>query len=83
MEFNYVQSYAREERLRGANEDLVVFEAPYAEPRHSGGPVLGDGGNVVGVVVESFVAEGKTFARATGLHPLVAMLDFPTTEPPG
>jgi hypothetical protein len=78
MEFNYIQSYTRAGRERQGNEDLVVFEAPYAEPGHSGGPVLGAGGTVVGVVVESFVAEGKTFARATGLQPLVALLDFPS-----
>ena len=77
MEFNYIPSYTRECREREGNEDLVVFEAPYAEPGHSGGPILADGGTVVGVVVESFIAQGKTFARATGLHPLVTMLDFP------
>jgi len=40
---------------------------------------FGDGGTVVGVVVESFSDNSKTYARATGLHPLVAMLDFPRT----
>lgn len=79
MEFNSITSYTRERRERKGNEaeDLILFQAPYAELGHSGGPILGSGGTVVGVVIEDFPCEGKTCARATSLHPLVAMLDFP------
>jgi hypothetical protein len=76
MQFNPISAYSRETRTRSADEDLVVFEAPYAEGGHSGGPVLGEGGTVVGVMIQSFMADGKTLMRATGVHPLVADVDF-------
>lgn len=77
---NSVVQFENESRERHFGlEELVVFEAAYSEGGHSGGPLLGEGGAVVGVVIQNFSANGKTYARATSLHPLLAVLRFPPT----
>ena len=61
----------------GLNEDLVVFDAEFSEGGHSGGPIFGSGGGVVGAIVESFRQESRLLARGTSLLPIVHYLGFP------
>jgi S1-C subfamily serine protease len=68
--------YEKRERNFGV-EELITFEAPYAEGGHSGGPILGDGGNVVGVVIQSFSKNNKLHLRATSVSPLLNELILP------
>jgi S1-C subfamily serine protease len=74
---NYVASFALDQRSRDSgDEELIVFEAPWAEQGHSGGPLLAEGGSVVGVVIEAVVLDGKPHLRGTSIHPLLRNLTF-------
>lgn len=74
---NRIETYQSETRERDDGEEqLIVFEAAFSEGGHSGAPIFGAGGAVVGVVIDNFVQNGKTYARATGLAPLVRALRF-------
>ncbi|MGK2962980.1 MAG: S1 family peptidase [Gemmatimonadaceae bacterium] len=75
---NRIASYVRENRQRtGYDEEIIVFPAPWLEGGHSGGPVLGEGGTVVGVIIEGLTAEAGYHGRATAIHPLLEFLAFP------
>ena len=78
---NSVPEYEREVRSRSdLEEELVIFKAPFAEGGHSGGPVFGEGGGVVGAIIELFQREGVEFARATSILPLLRHLTFGVTQ---
>jgi hypothetical protein len=67
MLVNHVPAFTVEVREReGLNEELVVFNAPRSEGGHSGGPIMGEGGGVVGVVIQNYVENGtlRRVARA-------------------
>jgi S1-C subfamily serine protease len=75
---NLVDGFTTEMRSRSSSdEDVIVFKAPFVECGHSGGPLVGEGGGVVGMVIEIFEKppEGR-FARATSIRSLLAALDF-------
>jgi Trypsin-like peptidase domain len=78
MLVNHIPAFTTELRERqGFNEELVVFDAPWSEGGHSGGPIFGEGGGVVGVIVQNY-REGETLkARGTSLAPLITELRFP------
>jgi hypothetical protein len=70
---NSIKSFQMETRERtNGNEELVIFQAGLSESGFSGGPVLGSGGGVVGVVIESWESGG----RATVVEPLLRQLTF-------
>ena len=72
-----ISRYDREIRTRDSGEeDLIVFEAPEAERGYSGGPLIGDGGTVVGAVIQDFESDQKRYCRATSIHPLLDHLSF-------
>lgn len=77
VEVNRITSFSMEcrERIDGT-EDLVVFDSSFAESGHSGGPVFGSGGGVVGVVIQQFTGDGGPRARATAIGPLLSQLVF-------
>lgn len=70
---NRIESFQMETRERTTgNEDVVIFQAGLSESGFSGGPVLGSGGGVVGVVIEGWESGG----RATVVEPLLRQLVF-------
>jgi hypothetical protein len=72
-----IASYETVVRERsGGNEEVITFKAPASEGGNSGSPVLGNGGGVVGVVIENFIENGVTLARATSLVPLLRGILF-------
>ena len=72
-----ITSYETVVRERNTgHEDVITFNAPTSEGGNSGSPVLGTGGGVVGVIIENYVDDGKTLARATSLVPLLRGLLF-------
>lgn len=74
---NNVPVFVMEQRERPEGvEELVVFEVDFAESGHSGGPVLGLGGGVVGVVIELFERDAVRRVRATAIEPLLRELTF-------
>jgi len=78
VEVNSVPIFAVEKRELpdGEVEELVVFDGDFVEGGHSGGPVLGTGGGVVGVVIERSENEGEKRVRATSIEPLLRDLTF-------
>jgi S1-C subfamily serine protease len=75
---NYVPSFSTERRERSDGyEDVVIFDSNFTEGGHSGGPVFGSGGGVVGVILEQYET-GKT--HATALAPLLQQLTFRETK---
>jgi S1-C subfamily serine protease len=81
MLVNHVPAFTVEVRERqGLDEELVVFDAPYSEGGHSGGPIFGEGGGVVGVVIQNYLENGTLKARGTSLAPLIAELRFPDDD---
>jgi hypothetical protein len=77
---NAIESFSIEVRERQElHEEIIVFDASFSEGGHSGGPIFGTGGGVVGAVIENFYIGGRLKARATSLAPLVARL---TLAPP-
>lgn len=77
MYINEIPSFEVEVRER-ANllEELVVFDASFSEGGHSGGPIFGAGGGVVGVIIQNFYAGDKLKARGTSVAPLISRLSF-------
>jgi Trypsin-like peptidase domain len=77
IEVNHVATFDTEQRDRpDGREELVIFQADFAEGGHSGGPVLGVGGGVVGVVIEYFDSGKGWRVRATAIEPLLRKLTF-------
>lgn len=60
----------------GYDEETIIFPAPDSEGGHSGGPIFGEGGGVVGAIIEHFHDGKHLVARGTSLMPLVAKLSF-------
>ncbi len=58
------------------NEETIIFPAPESEGGHSGGPIFGPGGGVVGAIIENFHDGERLVARGTNLAPLVDQLVF-------
>lgn len=72
---NEIPSFAVEVRDRhNLNEEVIVFDAPFSEGGHSGGPIFGSGGGVVGAIIQNFHVGSKLRARGTSLAPIVARL---------
>lgn len=72
---NSIPRFSVESRGRGTfTEELVVFDAPYSEGGHSGGPIFGVGGGVVGVIIQNFPGATTLQARGTSLAPLLSHL---------
>jgi hypothetical protein len=74
---NEISNFTIEVRDRGnLCEDTIVFDAPFSEGGHSGGPILGDGGGVVGAIIQNFYVGSMLRARGTSLTPILAQLTF-------
>jgi S1-C subfamily serine protease len=74
---NIVEEWEVERRSRDDSvEEIIVFDSPHVEPGHSGGPMIGEGGGVVGVVIQNLVEAGVPRARATSIVSLLDGLDF-------
>lgn len=69
----YVDEPARERN--DGTERLLRFEGLPYEPGHSGGPVIGTWGGVVGVIIEGDNKEGGWF-RATEISALLPFVSF-------
>ena len=66
-----IPEYEVETRERGmGDEETIVFSATESEGGNSGGPVLGDNGAVVAVIIQNFERDGRLTARATSILPL-------------
>jgi S1-C subfamily serine protease len=78
IEFNRIDSFLplTRGRLEG-NEDIIEYDAPFAEGGNSGGPIFGTNAAVVGAVIDDFPESGVRRARATSLESLVRQLRFP------
>ncbi|HEX8195685.1 MAG TPA: trypsin-like peptidase domain-containing protein [Pyrinomonadaceae bacterium] len=61
------------------NEETIVFIASESEGGHSGGPIFGAGGGVVGVIIENFRDDKHVLARGTNIIPLVENLTLVPT----
>ena len=76
----YVNEIAKfEVQLRersGYDEETILFAAPDSEGGHSGGPVFGEGGGVVGAIINRYHDGSRFVAQATSLAPLLARLRF-------
>ena len=78
---NHIPSFTVEVReRRSLKEELVVFDAPYSEGGYSGGPIFGEGGGVVGVIIQNYSENGTLRARGTSLAPLISELRFPAPD---
>lgn len=65
--------YSKDFRQREEIETVIEFESVTVEGGFSGGPIFGDGGVVVGIMINLFSMEtepNKTFARATSIQNL-------------
>jgi hypothetical protein len=68
---NCVETWEIEHRSRiNSEEEIIIFPSDI-EQGHSGGPLFGQGGGVVGIVIEIFEQEGKSYARGTSILSLL------------
>lgn len=75
-----IPSYSKEERERdNETEQTIIFDAPDIEGGHSGGPILGAGGGVVGIIIDGISGENGSVGRATSVHALLKYLVFTFT----
>jgi hypothetical protein len=75
-EVNLVQKWEIERRTRKSVEEAILFPSEYVEGGHSGGPLLGLGGGVVGIVVEAIQSMGEPYARGTSILSLLDGLEM-------
>lgn len=69
---NQVECWELEYRSRmNSEEEVIIFPSAHVEPGHSGGPLFGQGGGVVGIVIEAFAQEGEPYARGTSILSLL------------
>jgi len=74
---NEIAQFEVQVRGRGAyDEDTILFAAADSEGGHSGGPVFGEGGGVVGAIINRYHDGSRFVAQATSLAPLLANLRF-------
>jgi hypothetical protein len=72
-----VNEFQIERRDRSAsNEEVIFFPSACVEPGHSGGPMFGEGGGVVGVIIEAFTKNNVSYGRATSILSLLGALEF-------
>lgn len=72
---NEIPDFITEVRERqDLNEEVITFDAPFSEGGHSGGPIFGSGGGIVGAIIENFYVGEQLKARGTSLAPLIARL---------
>jgi len=66
------------ERADEKDEIILEFPANYIEPGFSGGPILAEGGSVVGIITQMFSENEnpQVFGRATSIENLLAGLEF-------
>ncbi len=77
LQVDHVPAFDVQIRSRTSGDEYVMeFTSPQSEPGGSGGPVLGPGGGVVAVVIESPL-NGPRIVRATSVFPLLDLLRFP------
>lgn len=70
-------------RERRNAEIILEFESKGIEGGSSGGPIFGDGGVVLGLLINVFTTEeqpGKQFARATSIHNLIEGIEIDFNE---
>lgn len=68
--FNRVKSWEIEHRSRiNSEEEVIIFHSEHIEGGHSGGPLFGQGGGVVGIVIETIY--GQPYARGTSILSLL------------
>ena len=77
-----ITTYEREERSRDTgDESVIVFDAPWIEGGYSGGPIFGEGGAVVAVLIEVMRPDdGATRGRATSILHLLRFLTYQPRE---
>ena len=71
--------YEKSFREREDIETVLEFESQHIEGGSSGGPIFGDGGAVLGILINVFTIEeepDKKFARATSISNLMAGIDI-------
>lgn len=73
---NHIKDYEVEYRERSNTETLLHFPAVYAEGGNSGGPILGEGGAVVAVIIQKYEDSGTTYCRATDINILLEGLKY-------
>lgn len=76
IEVNHIPQYEIEERERDKIEKLLHFEAPFSEGGNSGGPILGSGGAVIGVIIENYQNGDSYFCRATYIDTILDNIKF-------
>lgn len=75
--------YDKSIRERKNSETILEFESKGIEGGSSGGPIFGDGGVVLGLLINIFTNEeqpGKQFARATSIHNLMDAIEIEYNE---
>lgn len=76
---SHVSIYNKEIRERDGNELILEFESSDVEGGYSGGPIFGNGGVILGILIQHFTPEerkGKKLARATSINNVLAGITF-------
>lgn len=75
--------YDKSTRERKTTETVLEFESKGIEGGSSGGPIFGDGGVVLGLLINVFTPEeqpDRQFARATSIHNLMDAIEIEFNE---
>lgn len=76
MTVNLIKDYKTEIRERDESETLIYFNADFAESGNSGGAIIGEGGNVVAVAIETRETEKGRICTATSIRTILRNLNF-------
>lgn len=79
LKAHHVSSFTAVTRNRASSDEFCLeFEAPWIASGYSGGPLLGEGGGVIGVIIQVFedvrgsdAGRPKGRCRATSIYPAV------------
>lgn len=84
LRMEYVDNFVRDSRFRNHEEIIIEFSSNHVTGGYSGGPIFGDGGVVLGLMINEFYdsqSPDKKFARAISINTLMQAIKIDIQNP--
>ena len=79
VKVDLIEGFEVEEREREDTEITIHFKAEFSEGGNSGGAILGEGGNVVAVTIQTYFKGDEKYCIATSIRAIMKNIEFGST----